>query len=228
MVPVMYLPRPPWILLRERRHRDERGVVVVLARRRLPLAREHADDGERRRCRCAPSGRSGSRVAPKSCSTTVCPRTTTLAPPSTSACVKTAPERDGPAADVEVVGRRAGDAVRPVQLVADDGLVAIEAAGAAAFTVGHLGCGWPRDRPTSASACVPKPPNEPPAVVEPGRTMSRFVPIAANACSTCALRARADRHHGDDGGDADDDAERREERAHLVAQHARASATRSV
>ena len=48
--------------------------------------------------------------------------------------------------------------------------------------------------------------------------MSRFVPIAANACSTCAFAPFADRHHRDDRADADDDAERRQERAQLVAQ----------
>ena len=48
--------------------------------------------------------------------------------------------------------------------------------------------------------------------------MSRFVPIAANACSTVRLGALADRDHRDHRADADDDAERGQERAHLVAQ----------
>ena len=48
--------------------------------------------------------------------------------------------------------------------------------------------------------------------------MRTLVPIAANACSTCALAPGADGHHRDDGADADDDAERGEERAQLVAQ----------
>jgi hypothetical protein len=57
-------------------------------------------------------------------------------------------------------------------------------AGAAAFTVDT----W--DPSASRSSCVrvgcdPKPPRCPPAVDDPGRTISRFVPIAANACSTC-------------------------------------------
>ena len=52
----------------------------------------------------------------------------------------------------------------------------------------------------------------------PGATMSRLVPIAANGLLDPGLGALADRDHRDDRADADDDAERGEERADLVAQ----------
>ena len=56
-----------------------------------------------------------------------------------------------------------------------------------------------------------------PIDVEPDSTMSMFVPIAAKTPRHARLGALADGHHRDDGRDADDDAERRQEAARLVA-----------
>ena len=58
--------------------------------------------------------------------------------------------------------------------------------GAAAFTVATSLRMAARSSQVSVGI-EPKPPWTPPALVEPGRMMRRFVPIAAKACSTCAL-----------------------------------------
>ena len=64
--------------------------------------------------------------------------------------------------------------------------------------------------------CDPEPWRTPPAVKLPERMMIRFEPRLLIWSSTRACAPRADGDHGDDRGDADDDAEHRQRRAQLV------------
>ena len=98
-----------------------------------------------------------------------------------------------------------------------DERASVRSAGAARAHRAELASGWPRGRPRSAWAGSRSRRARRPAVDEPGRTMRRLVPIAANVCSTrpCAPSPMA--IMAMTAADADDDAERREERAHLVA-----------
>ena len=75
----MYFCRPPWIFARNVVDRDEHDVVVVLPLARLPLRASTPITCERD-VRDADGLADRSALAPKSCSTTVCPSTTTLAP----------------------------------------------------------------------------------------------------------------------------------------------------
>ena len=178
IVPVQVLLEAALDLRHERRRRDEHAVVVVLTHRRLALARAARPRPGTGCCGCAPSGRSGRRRG-----RTACRRRSGRAPrPWSRRRCRTAaerrPRRGRPAAHEEVVGRGAGDAGRPVRLLGDD--LARSCASAAPRTGSTAPrAGWRRDRPRSASACDPKPPCAPPAVVVPDITTRRFDPIAA-------------------------------------------------
>ena len=132
------------------------------------------------------------------------------------------PTRDRPVADREVLGRRAGDAGRPVLLLGDH-LRGRAQLRRRVLDRRHLALDGAQVVPGERRHASRSRRARRPTVVAPDRTMSRFVPIAANACSTVRLGALADRDHRDHRADADDDAERGQERAQLVAHAARAA-----
>ncbi len=203
-------------LLRERRVRDERRVVVVLPGGRLALlARARRPPGTAC-CRRAPSARRGWRWCRRASSTTVWPRTTTLVPPSTSAWVMGDPVAMGQLR----MSKYSGEV--PVMLVVQfwssltTGMLE-RSDGAAAFTVGtSLRMAVevvPRERGHRAEAALDA------AAARGARQDDEDVGAhRGERLLDLRLGARADGHHGDDGADADDDAERGEERAQLVAQ----------
>ena len=63
---------------------------------------------------------------------------------------------------------------------------------------------------------APAPRRAPPCVTLPGVTMARLAPSERIWRVDEVARARADRHHGDDGSDADDDAEHGQQAAQSI------------
>ena len=202
--------------LGERRHRDERGVVVVLTVRRLALPLEDADDGERRladahglpdRVRGASEQALHHRLSEEH----------DLRSGIDVGLREDAARRDRPAPDLEVLGRGPGDRGRPVQLVTDDRLVRAKLR-RRRFHRRHLGPDRrevvPRERGHAAEAAERSARGR-----RAGHHDEEVRAHRREGLLHLRLRARADGHHRDDRGDADDDAERREERPHLVPQH---------
>ncbi len=89
--------------------------------------------------------------------------------------------------------------------------------GATNFTSGTSALMARRSSQVSVGS-VPAPALAPLAVLAPEETMRTLVPIEAEGLLDAGPRPFADRHHGDDGGDADDDPQRGQKRAQLVAQ----------
>ncbi|MGC4091648.1 MAG: hypothetical protein QM756_27960 [Polyangiaceae bacterium] len=127
----------------------------------------------------------GSELGPYSLSTTVLPSSTTLVDDSMSDWLMARP-----CATPQLRTSKYSGVVPPIWVVQFWSSLTTELLlrknGAAAFTVGtslwiafrssHVRVGW-----------LPKPPRTPPEVLAPGITMSKFVPIAAKACSTLDL-----------------------------------------
>ena len=110
-------PKPPSIFRLERGVTAEHGIVVVLPHRRLgsaPAPRRSGKGGLRSFC----GARMRAGFAVKTLSTTVCPKMTTLVPPSMSEAraEATAPGRSP---DQEVLGRHAARPRGPVGFLAD-------------------------------------------------------------------------------------------------------------
>ena len=77
------------------------------------------------------------------------------------------------------------------------------------------GCVWASV--TVRVEALPAPARTPPAVVAPGCTTTMLVPRLSSCFFTARAGAVADRHHGDQRGHADEDAEHGQGRAQLVA-----------
>ena len=157
----------------------------------------------------------GSTPAPNSLSDTVAPSTITLAPDWTIRVGEERPLVDDPVADVEELGRRARDARRPVLVLAHDG------------DLGRLRGRRPshgrRLRPHGLQVVPGQRRQAPEAARDPARRRrarehdEHVGPHGREDARHAGLRALADGHHRDDRRNADDDAERRQEAARLVA-----------
>ena len=138
----------------------------------------------------------------------------TFAPPSTSCCVNAAPSAIGQLR----MSKYSGDV--PVTLVVQfwssltTGMLE-RSDGAAAFTVRDLGADGrevvPRERRHRAEAAL-----DAARARRAGQDDEEVRPHRGERLLDLRLGARADRHHRDDRADADDDPERRQERAQLV------------
>src|ERR1019366_2305562 len=206
---------PSLDLARERGDGDERGVVVVLPARRLPLADRDADDRERRArdAHVLPDG--------------VGVRAEELGDDGLAEHDDLRPRLDvwrrdadaglhRPAPDVEVVGGRAADARRPVRVVAHERLRRPEH-GRGDLHRRHL-----RPDRVEVAHGQRRLRSEPALHAARGRRAGQHDeevrPHRGERLLDLALRAGADGHHRDDRADADDDPERGQERAHLVPQ----------
>ena len=128
----------------------------------------------------------GLALGPNSLSTTVCPSTTTLVAAVDVGRSNSAPAARRPAADQEVVGRRAGDAGGPVLLLGDDLRVRPQLR-RRVLDRRHLALDRGQVVPGERRHASRSRRGRRPTVVVPDMTMSRFEPIAANDCSTIAL-----------------------------------------
>ena len=159
----------------------------------------------------------GSAYGPNRLSTTVLPSTATLAPVATSDSVKQRAAGGRPVADDEVVGRGALHLGVPVlPLGHRPGRASAAAARRARPPAPRRG--WRVRSSQVRVGWLPAPPRTPPARLEPERTISMLRAHRLERLLDPRLGARADRDHRDHRADADDDAERGQERAHLVAQ----------
>ena len=192
------------------------GVVVVLSGRRLPFSLEHADDRERRLP--DPHGLpDGVRRRAEEALDDGLPEDDDLRAGIDVRLREEVARRRRPGPDLEVLGRRSRHRRRPVELVADDRLVRAEL---------RSGCLHRWDLAPDGREIVPRERRHAAEAAEraarrrrAGHHDEEVRPHRGERLLDLRLRAGADRHHRDDGGDADDDAERREERAHLVPQH---------
>ena len=151
------------------------------------------------------------------CRDTVWPSTATFAAAATSCGVKNAPYFGRPGADQRKVDVGALDLRVPVLVAGDRPAPRVFDAGRDVLHAGHLRAAPARPRASSVRGVALPPWRTPPCVKLPAMTLIMLVPADLTCSSIVRLRARAERHHRDDGADADDHAEHGQRRAHLVA-----------
>ena len=186
-IPAMVVLQASLDLVLERRDGDEGRVVVVRSHWGLPFALDLQGstirNGTARMRTVLPTG---SAPSPKSLSATVAPTTMTLAPDWTSVSAK----REPLSMTQLRMSKNSGDV--PVRLVVQLRSSAVMVtlviwAGAAQRTAGAWVWMALRSSQVERRKAPRKPPETPPVEVEPERTMSMFVPMAANTLETRAF-----------------------------------------
>ena len=218
IVPGMNFCRLALDLRQVRRDRHEHDVVVVVAARATaPWPRRRPPPGTGR-WRCARSGRSGSVLAPnRLLGDGLRPARRPWRPRRRLSCVQQRAQPRRPVADLEELGRRAGDGRRPVAVFGDD------LAGACGRAARRSGRRRRRSRMARRSSQVSVGSVPAPALRAARRLRARrhdqhVGPHRRERLLDAGARPLADRDHRDHGRDADDDAQRGQQRPHLVAQ----------